>query len=101
MTRHKSVRAPQQASFLEAMLLEMEKGTTPVELPTALPKEDSTPSAPESPAPKDATRDLFGFIVGLEPHATKDFWTQPLPVGKRVFHNSFVASLSMRRILAR
>ncbi len=85
MTRHKSITASQQGSFLEAMLLGIETETTPVELPAALPRDDTTPAATESAAPEDAASDLFGFILALsEPSLAKDFWVQSPSIGGNV-----------------
>lgn len=82
MTRRKSVRAPQQASLLEAMLLGSEQDTAPVEPATVAPKADVSPAVNELANSEKADRDLFAFILELsEPHAAKDFWMQSSPSG--------------------
>ncbi|HZQ05875.1 MAG TPA: hypothetical protein VFD70_04795 [Anaerolineae bacterium] len=85
MTRRKSLDAPQQASFLEAMLLGIEPEPTGAELPIAPPKNDTAPVAPESAASEQAVSDLFGFILAVsEPNAAKDFWVQSPPIEDHV-----------------
>lgn len=84
MTRRKPVQTAQQASFLEALLLGDEPDTTSVESP-AVPSQEKTALVPvEAEAQEDATRDLLGFILRLEPRPAKDFWVQSAPSNGRV-----------------
>lgn len=81
----RKVKSPQQASFLEAMLLGIEPEPTRVELPVAPPKNNTAPVASESAASEQAVSDLLGFILAVsEPNAAKDFWVQSPPIEDHV-----------------
>lgn len=84
MTRRKPIQTAQQASFLEALLLGDDSDTASVEPPAAPSQERTAPVPAEAEAQEDTTRDLLGFILGLEPHPAKDFWIQPASNNGRV-----------------